>query len=90
MSGSQEITYALDFCARKRSQPESTATFPPSPASSMIGNAPVPVPMTSRWHLQGISSSMDSGVCPKASRNFLDGFFLRLRTWPRSITTSCS
>jgi len=44
----------------------------------MIGNAPVPVPMTSRRHFQGISSSMDSGVCPKASRNFLDGFFLRL------------
>ena len=32
MSGSQEITYALDFCASKRSQPESTATFHPSPA----------------------------------------------------------
>ena len=31
MSGSQEITYALDFCASRRSQPESTATFPPSP-----------------------------------------------------------
>ena len=32
MSGSQEITYALDFCASRRSQPESTATFHPSPA----------------------------------------------------------
>jgi hypothetical protein len=31
MSGSQEITYALDFCASRRSQPESTATFHPSP-----------------------------------------------------------
>ncbi len=47
--------------------------------SSMIGNAPVPVPITGRRHFQGISSSMDSGVCPKASRNFLDDFFLRLR-----------
>ena len=32
MSSSQEITYALDFCVRRRSQPESTATFHPSPA----------------------------------------------------------
>ena len=56
--------------------------------SSMTGNAPVPVPITSCEHFQGISSSADSGVCPKASRNFLDGFFLRLRTCPRSITTS--
>jgi putative DNA primase/helicase len=58
--------------------------------SSMTGNAPVPVPITSRQHFQGISSSTDSGVCPKVSRNFLDGFFLRLRICPASITTSCS
>jgi hypothetical protein len=32
MSSSQEIKYALDFCVRRRSQPESTATFHPSPA----------------------------------------------------------
>src|SRR5260370_1880366 len=56
----------------------------------MTGKAPVPVPITSRRHFHGIFSSMDKGVCPKASRNFLDGFFLRLRTVPRSITTSCS
>ena len=27
--------------------------------SSMTGKAPVPVPITSRWHFQGISSSID-------------------------------
>ena len=32
--------------------------------SSMTGNAPVPVPITSRLHFQGISSSIDNGVCP--------------------------
>ena len=40
MSGSQEITYALDFCASRRSQPESTATFPPSPAD--VNDSSVP------------------------------------------------
>ena len=35
-------------------------------------------------------SSMDRGVCPNSSRNFLEGVFLRLRTSLRSITTSCS
>src|SRR6266478_7436356 len=29
-------------------------------------------------------------VCPKLSRNFLDGLFLRSRISPRSMTTSCS
>src|SRR6516164_4009272 len=33
---------------------------------------------------------MDTGVCPNSSRNFLEGAFLRLRSSPRSITTSCS
>src|SRR6266446_4466364 len=56
----------------------------------MTGSAPVPVPITSRRHFHGICSSTDSGVCPKVSRNFLEAFFLRLRTVPRSITTSCS
>src|SRR6266542_5508928 len=56
----------------------------------MTGRAPVPVPMTSRLHFHGIFSSAESGVWPKASRNFLDGFFLRLRTCPRSMSTSCS
>src|SRR5207244_7707551 len=56
----------------------------------ITGNAPVPVPITSRRQFQGIVSCIESGVCPKAARNFLDGFFLRLRTSPRSITTSCS
>jgi len=37
-----------------------------------------------------MDSSVEMGVCPKMSRNFLDGFFLRLRTSSRSITTSCS
>jgi hypothetical protein len=37
-----------------------------------------------------VSSSADSGVCRNSSRNFLDGFFLRLRILPRSVTTSCS
>src|SRR6202051_3743819 len=46
--------------------------------SSITGNAPVPVPITSRRHFQGISSSIESGVCPNSSRNFLEGFFLRL------------
>jgi len=41
------------------------------------GNRPyAPVPITSWRHFQGISSSTDSGVCPKSSRNFLDGFLL--------------
>src|SRR6266699_2657020 len=35
-------------------------------------------------------SSTDSGVWPNCSRNFLEGFFLRLEISPRSITTSCS
>ena len=52
--------------------------------------APVPVPTTNRRHFHGISSSNESGVCPKASRNFLEAFFFRLRTSPRSITTSWS
>jgi len=42
----------------------------------MIGKAPVPVPTTSRRHFQGMSSSIESGVCPKAERNFFDGFLL--------------
>jgi len=40
MSGSQEITYALDFCASKRSQRESTATLPPSPAHGNDSSVP--------------------------------------------------
>jgi hypothetical protein len=44
---------------------------------------------TSRRRRQGIFSSSESGVCPKASRNFGDAFFLRLLTSPRSVTTSC-
>src|SRR5215469_2214662 len=59
-------------------------------SSSITGNAPVPVPTTRRRHFHGIFSATDSGVCPNSARNFLEGFFLRLRTCPRSITTSCS
>jgi hypothetical protein len=58
--------------------------------SSMTGRSPVPVPITRRLHFQGISSSTEIGVCPKAARNFLDGFFFRFRILPRSITTSYS
>ncbi len=58
--------------------------------SSITGKAPVPVPMRSWRHFQGIASFGEIGVCPNVSRNVLDGFFLRLRTSPRSITTSCS
>ena len=32
--------------------------------------SPSPVPTTKRRHLHGIFSSRESGVCPKASRNF--------------------
>ena len=46
--------------------------------SSMTGVAPVPVSITSRRHFQGMSSSIEGGVCPKAARNFLDGFFFAL------------
>src|SRR5215831_17708399 len=58
--------------------------------SSITGKAPVPVPIIRRRHCHGIFSSTETGVCPNSSRNFFDGFFLRLRTSPRSITTSCS
>src|SRR5215469_10064483 len=54
----------------------------------MTGKAPAPVPITRRRHFQGSFSSMESGVCPNSPRNCLEGFFLRLRTCPRSITTS--
>jgi hypothetical protein len=40
MSGSQEITYALDFHASKRSQRENTATFHPSPADGNDSSVP--------------------------------------------------
>lgn len=56
--------------------------------SFMTGSAPVPVPITSRRHFQGIFSYTDRGVCPKVSRNFLGAFFVRLCSVPRSITTS--
>src|SRR5215813_4991599 len=49
-----------------------------------------PVPIIKRLHFQGIFSSIETGVCLNSSRNFLEGFFLRLHTSPRSITTSCS
>jgi hypothetical protein len=35
-----------------------------------------------------VFSSKESGVCPKASRNFLEAFFFRFLTLPLSITTS--
>ena len=45
---------------------------------SITGRAPVPVPTTRRRHFQGMSSSSDSGVWPKLSRNFLEAFFFAL------------
>jgi hypothetical protein len=46
--------------------------------SSMTGMAPVPVPITSRRHFQGMSSSTERGVCPKAARNFFGRFLFAL------------
>src|SRR5260370_36991065 len=59
--------------------------------SFITGKRPyAPVPITSRWHFQGIFSSTDRSVCPNSSRNLLEGAYLRLRISPRSITTSWS
>src|SRR5205823_4486174 len=59
--------------------------------SCITGNLPyAPLPITSWRHFQGMFSSTESGVWPNCSRNFLDGFFLRLEISPRSIRTSCS
>jgi len=46
--------------------------------SSITGKAPVPVPMTSWRHLQGMASFGDIGVCPKASRNCFGWLLLAL------------
>jgi hypothetical protein len=40
VSGIEEITYALDFCANKRSRRESTATPHPSPADGNDSSIP--------------------------------------------------
>jgi len=40
VSGIEEITYPLDFCASRRSQPESTATFHPSPVDGDDSSVP--------------------------------------------------
>src|SRR5262245_60171925 len=59
--------------------------------SSMTGRRPyAPVPMTRHVHFHGMFSSTDSGVWPNVSRNFLDAFFFRRWTSPRSTTRSCS
>ena len=56
----------------------------------MTGNEPwAPVPMIKRGPPQGISSSAESGVWPNLSRYGFEGFLLRLRTTPRSMTMSC-
>ena len=53
------------------------------------GSTPsAPVPITSRRQCQGMSSAIESGVCPCASRNLLDAAFLRLRIFPRSMIRS--
>src|SRR5512133_4183075 len=39
---------------------------------------------------QGSSSSAERGVCPNWSRYDFEGFFLRFRTWPPSMTMSLS
>src|SRR5215813_3702788 len=49
-----------------------------------------PVPTTSLRHFPGISSSIETGVCPNSSRNFFDASLFRLPILPRSITTSYS
>src|SRR5262245_24477892 len=55
----------------------------------MTGRRPsMPVPTTRRLHSQGMSSFSDTGVWPNCSRNSRDGFFLRLRSLPRSRMTS--
>ncbi len=55
----------------------------------ITGNAPAaPVPITNRRHRQGMSSAIESGVCPYAPRNLLDAAFLRLRIFPRSMIRS--
>jgi DNA-directed RNA polymerase specialized sigma24 family protein len=55
----------------------------------ITGSAPsAPVPITSRRQRQGMSSAIESGVCPCASRNLLDAAFLRLRIFPRSMIRS--
>jgi hypothetical protein len=46
--------------------------------------------MECRPHFHGISSAIEKGVCPNWFRYFFEGFFFRLRTLPRSMTTSCS
>jgi len=50
--------------------------------SFITGRAPIPVPMTNCSQFHGIFSSVDSGVCPKDSRYFLDGFFFRFLIFP--------
>jgi hypothetical protein len=47
--------------------------------SSITGNPPVPVPITSRRHFQEILSFTEIGVCPNWPRYFLEGF----GSWPR-------
>ena len=57
----------------------------------MMGSEPLaPVPMISWSPPQGSSSSADRGVCPNWSRYDFEGFFLRFRTWPPSMTMSLS
>src|SRR6476620_4507124 len=46
--------------------------------------------MINRRPPHGSSSSAESGVCPNLSRYGFEGFLLRLRTTPRSMTMSCS
>ena len=57
--------------------------------SSITGGAPsAPVPTTRRRQSQGMFSSIDNGVWPKASRKGFDRFLLRSGTRPPAITTS--
>ena len=49
----------------------------------LTGNAPsAPVPITSRPHRQGMSSAIDSGVCPYPPRSLLDAALLALADLP--------
>ena len=54
--------------------------------SSITGSAPVPVPITSRRHFHGISSSMDKGVCPNcAATGISRSAVTLLRDWPQPL-----
>jgi hypothetical protein len=56
------------FGCRRYGQSDFAAMRASRFTSSMTGMAPVPVSITSRRHFQGMSSSIEGGVCPNAAR----------------------